>query len=170
MIIPYKHTQPLIAESALIFESADIVADVTIGEDCSVWSNATVRGDMAPVMIGNGSNIQDNAVVHVNTDMPTHIGRNVTIAHSAIIHGCTVNDNCLIGMGAILLNEAVIQEDSIVGAGSLVTARKSFPPRSLIMGSPAKAVRQLTDEEVEGIRENALHYQQYARDYLAERR
>lgn len=168
MIIPFKDKRPLIAESALVFDSADIVAEVTIGENCSVWCNATLRGDLAPITIGDGSNVQDNAVIHVNTDMPTIIGKNVTIAHTAIVHGCTIEDNCLIGMGAVILNEAVIQADSIVGAGALVTARKIFPPKSLIIGSPAKAVRQLTEEEIESIRENARHYREMAAEFAAE--
>lgn len=168
MIVAYKDKRPRIDESAFIFESADIVAEVSIGKNCSVWCNATIRGDLAPVTIGDGTNIQDNAVIHVNTDMPTVIGKNVTVAHSAVIHGCTIGDNTLVGMSAVVLNEAVIGDDCIIGAGALVTARKSFPDRSLILGSPAKAVRQLSDEEVEGIRENALHYQMIAKEFKAQ--
>ena len=167
MIVPIHKKRPVIAESAFIFDSADVVAEVTIGEHCSVWCNATLRGDLAPITIGDGTNVQDNACVHVNTDMPTVVGRNVTIGHTAIIHGCTIGDHCLIGMGAIILNEAVIGENSIVGAGAMVTARKNFPPNSLILGSPAKVVRQLTDEEVEGIRENAAHYIETAAEFKA---
>ncbi len=165
MIVPLKDKRPTIDKSAFIFESADIVAEVTIGKNCSVWCNATMRGDIAPIALGEGSNVQDNACIHVNTDMPTIIGKDVTIAHSAVIHGCTIGDNCLIGMGAIVLNEAVIADNSIVGAGALVTERKVFPPNSLIIGSPAKAVRLLTDEEIEGIRVNACHYQEIAAEF-----
>ncbi len=168
MIVPLRDKRPKIHKSAFIFGSADIVAEVNIGENCSVWCNATLRGDLAPITLGDGSNVQDNACIHVNTGMPTVIGKDVTIAHTAIIHGCTIGDTCLIGMGAIILNEAVIQENSIVGAGALVTARKVFPPNSLIIGSPAKAVRQLTAEEIEGIRENASHYRTTAAEFKEE--
>lgn len=165
MIVPFKEKTPQIDGSAFIFESADIIAEVRLGKNCSVWSNASIRGDLASISIGDDSNVQDNAVIHVNSGMPTVIGSGVTIAHGAIIHACTIEDNCLIGMGAIVLDEAVIGRDSIVGAGALVTARKVFPPGSLIIGSPAKAVRLLTDEEIAGNRENAVHYVEIAQAF-----
>ncbi len=165
MITQYKDKRPDIDRATYIAPSADVVGDVTVGSETTIWFNATVRGDMAPITIGNGSNIQDNAVIHVNSGMPTHIGSQVTVGHGAIVHACTIGDYVLVGMGSIILDEAIIGDESLVAAGALVTPRKQFPPRSLIVGSPAKAIRTLTDEEVAQIRENALHYHQLGRDY-----
>ncbi|HLW21955.1 MAG TPA: gamma carbonic anhydrase family protein [Sphaerochaetaceae bacterium] len=165
MIATYRDTVPDTERAVFIAPSADIVGDVTLGADTSIWFNATVRGDMASITIGDGSNIQDNAVVHVNSGMPTKIGRQVTVGHGAIVHACTIGDHVLVGMGSIILDEAVIGDQCLVAAGALVTPRKQFPPRSLIVGSPAKAIRSLTDEEVAQIRENAVHYQELGRDY-----
>lgn len=165
MITQYREKRPDLERATFIASSADIVGDVIVGSGTTIWFNATVRGDMAPITIGDGSNIQDNAVIHVNSGMPTHIGNQVTVGHGSIVHACTIGDYVLVGMGSIILDEAVIGEESLVAAGALVTPRKQFPPRSLIVGSPAKAIRTLTDEEVEQIRENARHYQQLGRDY-----
>lgn len=137
---------------------AHIVGNVTIGAGSSVWYNTVIRADEAPIIIGNNTNIQDLVTVHVGTDIPTVIGDGVTVGHNAIVHGCTVEDNVIVGMGAILLNGSHIRRNSIVGAGALVTQGKDFPERSLILGSPAKVVRALTPEEIEGIRRNAEVY------------
>jgi carbonic anhydrase/acetyltransferase-like protein (isoleucine patch superfamily) len=126
-----------------------------------------VRGDIAAVRIGEGSNIQDGAVLHVDTDAPCDVGRNVTVGHRAILHSCTVADGALIGMGAIVLNGAEIGAGSIVGAGALVTQGKKFPPRSLILGSPAKLVRSLSDEEAADILRNSRHYVELAHEVRA---
>lgn len=147
--------------------NAAVTGRVELAEETSVWYGASLRGDLAPVSIGKGTNIQDNATVHVDTDTPTSIGSGVTVGHNAIIHGCTVGDDCLIGMGAIVLNRAEIGKESIVGAGALVTEGKSFPSRSLIIGSPAKAIRTVTDEELEKIRANAVRYVESARKHAA---
>ncbi len=165
MIMQYKDKTPKVSESAYIAPSADIIGEVTLGDNTSIWPHATLRGDMASITIGDDSNIQDNSVVHVNTGLPTVVGNNVTVGHSAVLHGCTVGDNCLIGMGAILLDGSVIGENSIVGAGALVTPNKVFPPRSMIIGSPAKAIRELTDEEIERVRDNGERYVLYAAEY-----
>ncbi len=165
MIQTYKEHTPQISESAYIAPSAVIIGEVSLAGNTSVWPQVTMRGDMAPITVGEGSNIQDNSVVHVNADLPTSIGRNVTVGHGAIIHGCTIGDTCLIGMGAIILDGAVIGDESIVGAGSLVTPGKTFPPRSMIIGSPARAIRELTDQEIEGIRDNGERYVLYASEY-----
>jgi carbonic anhydrase/acetyltransferase-like protein (isoleucine patch superfamily) len=149
---------PVLDRSVFVAHNAVVAGRVTLGEGCSVWFSATIRGDIAPITIGKNSNIQDGAVVHCDTDLPCTIGDGVTIGHGAIIHSATVGDNTVVGMGAIILNEAVIGADSMVGAGSLVTGGKVFPARSMILGSPAKVVRALTDEEVERNRENAIHY------------
>lgn len=158
MVHKIRDMIPEIHQSAFIAHNAEVAGQVTIGEGASVWFSATVRGDIAPISIGKNSNVQDGAVVHCDTDIPCVIGEGVTVGHGAIVHSATVGDNTVVGMGAIILNKAVIGADSIVGAGSLVTGGKEFPPRSMIIGSPAKVTRELTGEEVERNRANALHY------------
>ncbi len=165
MIISFKDKMPSVPESAFIAGSADLIGDVRAGENCSFWFNVTVRADIAPVIIGDNTNIQDNSVVHVGHNVPAIIGSNVTIGHNAIIHACTIEDGSLIGMGAIILDYAVIGKESIVGAGALITGKKKFPPRSLIMGSPARLVRELTQEEVEGIYNNTASYVEILSEY-----
>ncbi|MBR3214023.1 MAG: gamma carbonic anhydrase family protein [Methanosphaera sp.] len=143
---------------AKIYDGAKVVGDVELKDNVSVWYNAVVRGDQAPISVDENSNIQDNCVVHVSKKYPVKIGKNVSIGHGAIIHGCTIEDNVLIGMGAIILNGAKISKNCLVGAGALVTENKEFPEGSLIIGSPAKAVRQLSEEQIESIQENADEY------------
>lgn len=145
-------------KSVKVAESAVIRGDVEIGENCTIWHNATIRGDMAPIRIGKETNIQDNAVVHVDYGYPTDIGDGVTVGHSAIVHGCTVGDNTLIGMGAIVLNGAKIGKDCIIGAGALVTQNSQIPDGSLAFGNPAKVVRPLRPEEIQSNRDNAIAY------------
>lgn len=141
-----------------IAKSADVIGDVKIGNSSSVWYQAVLRGDVAPITVGDRSNIQDGTIVHGDKDHDTHIGNGVTIGHNCIIHGCTIGDNVIIGMGAIVLNGAVIGDNSIIGAGSLVTQNKVFPPNSMIFGSPAKVVRETSPEEVDHIKANAREY------------
>jgi carbonic anhydrase/acetyltransferase-like protein (isoleucine patch superfamily) len=143
---------------AKIYDGAKVVGDVELKSNVSVWYNAVVRGDQAPISVDENSNIQDNCVVHVSKNYPVKIGKNVSLGHGAIIHGCTIEDNVLVGMGAIILNGAKISKNCLVGAGALVTENKEFPEGSLIIGSPAKAVRQLTEEQIKGIQENADEY------------
>ncbi len=165
MIQKYKESTPVISENAYIASSAVIIGEVTLADNTSAWPNVTIRGDMAPIYIGEGSNVQDNSVIHVNDGLPTVVGKNVTIGHGAILHGCTVGDTCLIGMGAIVLDGAEIGDFSIVGAGSVVTPGKKFPPRSMIIGSPARVVRSLSDEDIERVRDNGERYVTYAGEY-----
>lgn len=167
MLRPYKGVSPRVHASVFIDESAQVIGDVEIGEASSIWMNAVVRGDVHWVRIGRRSNVQDNSVIHVqNGTHPTSIGDDVTIGHAAVVHGCTVGDRVLVGMGAILLNGATIGEDSIVAAGSLCTEASIFPPRSLVMGSPAKVKRALSDDEVANILTFSDRYVAYRLDYM----
>ena len=146
-----------------IAPGAIVLGEVTIGEDVGIWYHATVRGDRAPIVIGERSNIQDNAVVHVDAEHAVIIGKNVTIGHGAIIHGCEVGDNTLIGMGAIIMNGARIGKNCIVGAGALVTQNAKIPDNSLVLGNPAKIKREVTEEEIAANLRNAESYVKEAR-------
>lgn len=145
-------------EDVVILPGARVNGDVTFGHGCSVWYNAVIRGDEAPIFIGDNTNIQDNATLHTSYGPPLRIGSGVTIGHNAVVHGCTVGDNVLIGMGSIILDGAVIGSNCIVGAGALVTKGTVIPDGSMVLGSPAKVRRALTPEEIEGIRDNWLSY------------
>ncbi len=170
MIRTYRGTAPQIAASAYIDPSAQVIGDVVIGERSSVWCNATLRGDVHFIRIGDESNVQDNCCIHVMADeYPCIVGRRVTIGHSVTLHGCVIEDDCLIGIGAILLNGVHVGTGSIVAAGSLVTERTQIPPRSVVMGSPAKVRRAATGADFEMIRRHAEHYLEYRRIYLEER-
>lgn len=153
-----------IDNTPFIAPGAIVLGDVTLGEDVGIWYHATVRGDRAPIVIGNRSNVQDNAVVHVDANYPVTIGENVTIGHGAIIHGCEIGDNSLIGMGAIVMNGARIGKNCIVGAGALVTQNTIVPDNSLLLGNPAKVKRQVTPEEVAASLHNAEVYVEEARE------
>jgi carbonic anhydrase/acetyltransferase-like protein (isoleucine patch superfamily) len=168
MIRAFRSTEPAIAPSAFIDASAQVIGDVVIGEESSVWMNAVVRGDVNHIRIGSRTNIQDGTIVHVMRD-PSHstiIGDDVTVGHAAVVHGCTLGHRCLIGMGAILLNGAIVGEDSIVAAGTLVPEGMVVPPGSLVMGSPGKVRRSLTADEVAFIKQSAANYVQYRLEYL----
>jgi carbonic anhydrase/acetyltransferase-like protein (isoleucine patch superfamily) len=154
---------PDVERALFIAWNATVAGDVVLGRDVSVWFGATVRGDMAGIRIGDETNVQDGCTLHVDTDAPLTIGRGVTIGHNAVLHGCTVEDECLIGMGAVVLNGAVIGAGSVVGAGALVTEAKVFPPRSLIVGSPAKALRQVDDQMLARIHRGSASYLKLAR-------
>ncbi len=166
MLRPYKGTMPRVHDTAYVDQSAQVIGDVEIGEASSIWMNVVMRGDVHWIRLGRRSNVQDGTVVHVmNGTHPTTIGDDVTIGHGAIVHGCTVRDRVLVGMGAILLNGADVGEDSIVAAGTLIPEGMTVPPRSLVMGSPGKIRRSLTDEEVLSILEYARRYVEYRLDY-----
>ncbi len=155
-------------ERTFVAPNATIAGDVTLGDDVTVLFGAVLRADMAPITIGNRSNVQDNAVIHESIGHPVVIGRNVSIGHGAIIHGCTIEDDCLIGMGAIILNGAVIGKGSLVAAGALVSERKVIPPNSLVMGVPGKVGRELTADEAAGNLKNAETYVAVGRRYRNE--
>lgn len=158
---------PRIAESAWIADSAQVMGDVQLGADASVWFGTVVRGDTAHITIGEGTNVQDASVLHADEGMPLTIGRHVTVGHQVMLHGCTIGDESLIGIGAIVLNGAKIGKNCLVGAGALVTEGKEFPDGSMIIGSPARVVRQLTPGQIEGLRRSAQHYIHNARRFRA---
>ena len=145
--------------------NATIIGDVTLEENTSVWFNATLRGDVENILIGEGSNVQDGSVLHTDPGYPLKVGKNVTIGHMVMLHGCTIGDNSLIGIGAVILNNAKIGKNCIIGANALVTENKIIPERSLVLGSPGKVVRQVTDEEIEHIKENARDYVENFKKY-----
>jgi carbonic anhydrase/acetyltransferase-like protein (isoleucine patch superfamily) len=174
MIYKFRHFIPQIGKRVFTAKSADIIGDVKIGNDSSIWFGVVVRGDVHKIRIGERTSVQDGTIVHVthykladkSDGHPTIIGDDVTIGHRAVLHGCVIKNACLIGMGATILDGAVIGEESIVGAGSLVTQGKSFPPRSLILGSPARSVRTLSDEEVSELYASAARYVKFKDEYL----
>lgn len=153
--------------SAWVAPSADLIGDVQLGEEASVWFGAVVRADNTAITIGARSNIQEQTVMHSDVGVPCRVGEGVTIGHHVMLHGCTIGDNSLIGMGATILNRAVIPENCIVGAGALVTEGKTFEPGSLIVGVPAKAVRQLDEAAIEGLRMSAAHYVKKAHEFAS---
>ncbi len=176
MIHKYKNILPSLGKNTWVAPSADVIGDVRCGEDCSIWFGTVIRGDIHYISIGDRVNIQDLSMVHVTHHKgkdrqkkgdgnPTIIGDDVTIGHRVMLHGCTIENACLIGMSATILDGAVIGKESIVGASALVTKNKVFPPRSLIMGSPAKVVRELTDEEVKELYASASRYVDFKSSY-----
>jgi len=163
MIKSFLGAEPTYDDTNYIAETAALVGDVTLGAGASIWHQCTLRGDVNWIRVGRATNVQDHTVVHVtHGTAPTDIGAHVTIGHGAIVHGCTIEDEVLVGMGATLLDHAVIGRHSIVGAGALVTKRTQIPPRSLVLGQPAEVVRTVTQEEVEGIQDGARNYRRYA--------
>ena len=173
MILSFQNTAPSISEGVFVAPSADIIGDVSIGKNSSIWFGAVIRGDVNFIHIGENSSIQDLSMVHVthytNEDksdgFPTIIGDNVTVGHCVTLHGCTIEDACLIGMSSTILDGAIIGKESIVAAGSLVTKNKVFPPRSMIMGNPAKWIRELRDEEVASLYQSAENYVRFKTQY-----
>lgn len=161
---------PALAKGAWSAPSADLIGDVRLGAKSSVWFGAVIRADNTPIVIGEESNIQDGAICHSDAGFPLSIGARVTVGHQAILHGCTIEDDCLIGMGARILNGALVERECIVGAGALITENKRFPGGSLIVGSPARVVRELTGNERAMLRASAAHYAEKAVRYSRELR
>ena len=157
--------EPQLFEGAWAAPSADLIGDVRLAARASVWFRAVIRADNTPIVIGEDSNIQDGAIGHSDPGFPLTVGARVTVGHQAILHGCTLKDDCLIGMGARILNGAVIESDCLVGAGALVTEGKTFPAGSLIVGSPARVLRPLTEAEKQALRMSAAHYAEKAQRY-----
>ena len=158
---------PQIDTTAWVADNAQVMGGVKMEAHSSVWFAATVRGDTELITIGEGSNIQDGSVLHADYGYPLTVGKNVTVGHMVVLHGCTIGDESLIGIGAVVLNGAKIGRNCLVGAGSLVTEGKEFPDGSMIMGTPAKVVRQLTPEQIQGLRESAKRYVENAQRYKA---
>ncbi len=169
MIRTFQGIKPTVSKSCFIEETAVVIGDVVMGEACSVWFHAVIRGDVNYIRIGNRTNVQDLCMLHVTHDThPLIIGSEVTIGHHVVLHGCTIQDRVLVGMGAIIMDGAVIGEDSVVGAGALVVEGTIVPPKSLILGSPAKVKRPVTEKEVAWIKESAENYVRYANQYLSD--
>lgn len=160
-----ERTPELVGDCHFIADNATIIGNVRLRSSSSVWFNCVLRGDEEWIEVGENSNVQDGCVLHTDAGYPLTIGKGVTVGHKVILHGCTIGENSLIGIGSTVLNGAIIGKDCIVGANSLVTEKKAFPDSSLILGSPARAVRQLTDQEIAGNRESARHYADNAARY-----
>ena len=167
MIKSFQNKTPHLGKSVFISDTASVIGDVTLGDEVNIWFGAVIRGDMHYIKIGNRTNIQDNAVVHVTTAVsPANVGSSVTVGHGAIIHGCTIENHCMIGMGTIVMDDAVIGEGSLIGAGALVPPNMKVPPKSLVVGMPGKIVRKVTSEEYTMIKERPQEYIELAASYF----
>ncbi|MDF2839732.1 MAG: putative carbonic anhydrase/acetyltransferase [Clostridia bacterium] len=165
MIIQYKNHSPKIAHNAFVAPNSTIIGRCTVEENSSIWFNVVIRADVNEINIGKNVNIQDGSVVHCDHDSAVTVSDNVTIGHNAIIHGCSIGSNCIIGMGSTILDGVVIEGNCIIGANSLVTSGKQIPEGSLVMGSPAKVIRQLSETEIEGIKNSVAGYVSLSKEY-----
>lgn len=165
MILPYRGKAPVIDPTVFLAPMAAVIGDVTIGAGSSVWLGAVVRGDFQPITIGQNTNIQDNATIHVMRDVPVHIGNNVLIGHNAVVHCSRVGDNTLIGMGSIVMGYSEIGENVVIGAGTFLPQHKKIPSNSLVFGNPAQIVRALRDDEIEALQEAAENYANLGVEY-----
>ena len=165
MILPYRGKAPVIDPTVFLAPMAAVIGDVTIGAGSSVWFGAVVRGDFQPITIGQNTNIQDNATIHVMRDVPVHIGNNVLIGHNAVVHCSRVGDNTLIGMGSIVMGYSEIGENVVIGAGTFLSQHKKIPSNSLVFGNPAQIVRALRDDEIEALQEAAENYANLGVEY-----
>ncbi len=159
--------RPSVPDDSWVAPSADLIGDVRLGREVGVWFGAVIRADNTPIIIGDRTNIQEGAMLHSDPGAPLTVGEGVTVGHHAILHGCTIGDNVLVGMGATVLNRAVVGADTLIGAGALVTEGKTFPAGSLLVGAPAKVARALSPDEIAGLRVSADHYARRQRDYAA---
>jgi carbonic anhydrase/acetyltransferase-like protein (isoleucine patch superfamily) len=171
MLRSFQGIRPTVPKSCFIEDTAVVIGNVVLGEQCSVWFHAVIRGDVHYIRIGDRTNVQDLCVLHVTHDTyPLIVGSDVTIGHHVVLHGCTIKDRVLIGMGAIIMDGAVVGEDSVIGAGALVTEHTVVPPKSVVLGAPAKVRRPVTDDEVAWIRESSANYVKYAGQYTDDSR
>ena len=166
MVQPFRGRSPKVSQPSLIVETAVVIGDVAIGPRCSIWYGAVLRGDLGSIAIGEGCSVQDNAVVHVDSKCPAKIGDHVTIGHSAVLHGCTIGSGTIVGMGSIVLDGAEIGEECIIGAGAVVAPGTRIPPRSMVLGVPARVVRGLSDTEARSLLTHASEYWELAKGYL----
>lgn len=168
MIKEYKGHKPTIHSTSYVAENALIIGKVMLGENSSIWPGSVLRGDVEEIIIQADTNLQDGVLVHTNYDMPTIIGKGVTVGHGAVLHGCKVGDNCLIGMGAILLDGSKIGDNCVIGAGSVVTEKTDIPDNCLVLGVPGKIARQINEEEKQKIIKNAQEYKEFAKIHKQE--
>jgi carbonic anhydrase/acetyltransferase-like protein (isoleucine patch superfamily) len=166
-IYRYGERVPAVHENVFVAPNASVIGSVVLAENVSVWFGATIRGDNDVITLGKNSNVQEGAVLHTDPGLKLTVGENVTIGHQAMLHGCTIGDGSLIGIQAVVLNGAVIGKSCLVGAGAVITENKVFPDRSLIVGAPARVVRQLTDEDVENLLKSAQIYAERRANFLA---
>ena len=167
LILPFDGNTPVVDDSAFVAQNATLIGRVSLGANSSVFYGAVLRGDTDQITLGAGSNLQDNVVVHCDEGIPATIGAGVSVGHGAVVHGCTIEDDCLIGMGATVMNGAVVGAGSLVAGGAVVLEGTVIPPRSLVAGVPAKVRREISDDELEGIRTNATHYVELSRAHAA---
>ena len=165
MFYDLENKKPKNSGENWVAPNATIIGDVTLEKNTSIWFNAVLRGDVENIFIGEGSNVQDGSVLHTDPGCPLKIGKDVTIGHMVMLHGCTIGDNSLIGIGAVILNNAKIGNNCIIGAKSLITENKEIPDNSLVVGSPGRVIRKLTEEEIKAIKENAIRYQENWQKY-----
>ena len=165
MIYDFEEHTPKIDTDSWVAGNATIIGKVELKKNSNIWFNSTLRGDEEPIVVGEGTNVQDGSVIHTDPGCPVIIGKNVTIGHLVMLHGCIIEDDCLIGIGSTILNKAKIGKYSIIGANALITENKIIPERSLVIGSPGKVVRQVTDKEIKHIKENAQHYVENYKKY-----
>ena len=165
MIYDFEKQTPKLDPNSWVAPNAVVIGRVELKKDSNIWFNVTLRGDVEPIIIGEGSNVQDGSVIHTDPCCPVTIGKNVTVGHLVMLHGCIIEDDCLIGIGSTILNKAKIGKNSIIGANALVTENKVIPERSLVLGSPGKVVRQVSDKEIEHIKENARDYVENFKKY-----
>ena len=165
MFYDLKDKKPQNSGENWVAPNATIIGDVTLGKNSSIWFNAVLRGDIENIQIGEGSNIQDGSVLHTDPGCPLKVGKDVTVGHLVMLHGCTIGDNSLIGIGAVILNNAMIGKNCIIGANTLITENKVIPDNSLVVGSPGKVIREVTEEEKQSVLENTKHYQNNWKKY-----
>ena len=166
MIYDFEGKTPKLDPNSWVAPNAVVIGNVDLKKDSNIWFNVTLRGDVETITIGEGSNIQDGSVVHTDPGCPAIIGKNVTVGHLVMLHGCSIDDNSLIGIGAVLLNGSKIGKNCLIGARALITENKVIPDNSLVMGSPGKIVRQVTEDEIEAMKQNAIRYQNNWKKYL----
>lgn len=169
-IYALRERTPRFGEGCWVAHNATVIGLVEVGRNVNIWYNAVIRGDNDPIVIGDNTNIQDGSILHNDEGIPLTVGADVTIGHMVMLHGCTVGDGSLIGINAVVLNNAVIGKNCIIGANALIPEGKVIPDRSLVVGSPGRVIRELTDEEIAGIKQNAAHYVANARQYESELR